>query len=684
MKKDCYIVERLSIGSWFFQIWPRLLGQKGSKVYVIDASPLVFALVRWLGKLSGLQMETLSFNNVDVKDESGLRIRLRIPFQDSLEIQNEVLAQPVLKGLSSLKGDEAHWPTYVGKCINTFGLVGAPTLLSKALFLIQLGAWQAKREPTLGSMTLFLNRRAWGDILLRYGKRCGVQLSWVWPGVSLDPRRLSWHWLKRLYYRLLYARWCVQQRQFHFFEADGDSGRSSGAAKIAVEYYGCFHLDKPAYYSDFFFWQQSDIPARDLLALFRIVGDPVDQDKWTMLQKNDLGFLVVDPRASRCGRAKPYLPDMKKIRVAKGEPRLKDLLIRGFERKWFKKIVRDYEWWYHYWKEIFKNQDAKIYVGWYKYDALHCPLGAALRDAGGLLALYQRALDLTPFVETQIHSDLYFAYSPLMAGIERKVKSKIDYLIVTGYLGDHRFSLLRGAAQKLRGQLGAAGARYIISFTDENSSDDSRWGTGHEFMRVNYAFLLEKLLQNRWLGLVLKPKVPLTLRRRLGEVRPLLEEALKTGRCFLYEEGPIQGTYPPAAAALSADIAVHGHLCGPTAAFEAALAGTPTVLLDREGWHVSPLYQLGEGKVVFKDWETLWAACMDRYRTQVKDHPVGCWGEMLNQLDPFRDGKAAYRMGTYLKWLIEGFKQGRRREDILTEAAHRYQKNWGQDKIISI
>src|SRR6185503_2015501 len=94
-------------------------------------------------------------------------------------------------------------------------------------------------------------------------------------------------------------------------------------------------------------------------------------------------------------------------------------------------------------------------------------------------------------------------------------------------------------------------------------------------------------------GLVLKPKVPKTLRARLGPVNHLLSRAIETGRCFVFEGGPIHSKFPPAVAALAADVAVNGHLCAPTAAFESALAGVPTLLMDREGWHVSPLYDLG-------------------------------------------------------------------------------------------
>ena len=74
----------------------------------------------------------------------------------------------------------------------------------------------------------------------------------------------------------------------------------------------------------------------------------------------------------------------------------------------------------------------------------------------------------------------------------------------------------------------------------------------------------------------------------------------ETGRCFIFEEGNIFGSYPPATASLAADIAIHGHLFAATAGVESALTGTPTLMLDREGYSMSPLYELGVGRVIFK------------------------------------------------------------------------------------
>jgi len=41
-------------------------------------------------------------------------------------------------------------------------------------------------------------------------------------------------------------------------------------------------------------------------------------------------------------------------------------------------------------------------------------------------------------------------------------------------------------------------------------------------------------------------------------------------------------------------------------------------------------------------------------------------------------------MGTYLQWLIEGFEGGLSRNIVLADAAERYSKLWGSDKVIEI
>ncbi len=164
----------------------------------------------------------------------------------------------------------------------------------------------------------------------------------------------------------------------------------------------------------------------------------------------------------------------------------------------------------------------------------------------------------------------------------------------------------------------------------------------------------------------------------------MLEKAEKTGRCFVYESSGRHTTLaPPILAGLSADICIHGHLIAGTASLECALEGLPTLLIDREGAPYSKLHDLPEGKVVFKDWPSAIEAIFEHFNTAEGIAGFGDWSSIINDFDPFRDGKAAYRIGTYLHWLIEGFENDLDRELIMANAAERYKKQWGEDKVIT-
>jgi len=61
----------------------------------------------------------------------------------------------------------------------------------------------------------------------------------------------------------------------------------------------------------------------------------------------------------------------------------------------------------------------------------------------------------------------------------------------------------------------------------------------------------------------------------------------------------------------------------------------------------------------------------------------GDWSSIIDDFDPFRDGKSAYRIGTYLHWLNQGLSQGLDKETVMLNCAARYREEWGDDKVIN-
>jgi hypothetical protein len=279
-----------------------------------------------------------------------------------------------------------------------------------------------------------------------------------------------------------------------------------------------------------------------------------------------------------------------------------------------------------------------------------------------------------------VGADIIFGFSPQGYAIKCNDKSQFRYHVAVGYIGDYRFKLLRPKVAEIRQQLEAHGAKHIIAYFDENTIDDGRWFIGHQVVQENYRFWLEKLLADPQLGFILKPKIPISLPQRLGKVNTLLAEAKKTGRCFVFEGGMVLGTFPPAAAALAADIAIHDNLVSGTAGLESALAGVPTLLVDLEGWPLSPLYRLGDN-VVFKNWDSVWQECQAYFRNPLAYPELGNWSSVVNELDPFRDGRAAERMSCYLKDLLEGLRRKETPSNVMEMVAERYARRWGKDKV---
>ena len=183
--------------------------------------------------------------------------------------------------------------------------------------------------------------------------------------------------------------------------------------------------------------------------------------------------------------------------------------------------------------------------------------------------------------------------------------------------------------------------------------------------------------------MIFKPKHGKNLRNRLGKVNKLLQRAERTGRCLVLEEISRHTTaYSPIIAALSSDLCIHGHLCAGSAGLEAALSGIPTILIDREGLPDSKLHQLPKDKVVFSDWPSTIEGIKIFFSDRNKSTGIGDWSDLIVDLDPFRDGKGAKRMGSFLNDLRINFDQGMEREQSMELAIKKYKNDWGSDKII--
>ena len=707
MNSSLFFIENLSIRAWLLEVWPRLLASRARRnigdprCFVFDSSKLAFWVARLTAPLARAAVQRLVVRSIDVHDEEGLLVRERVKFRDLAQVQRYVMEEEALKQLSRDGALHGRMDTFIAKSLTVYSGSDRSNIL-RTLTVIQVCAWKVRNLQQEGEgAVLFLERRQWMNALFCYGAACGIRVQSVRP--SLDLRSQIRRWLPLTVVNRLRAIRDGMGRRGQRGSSDPGIFASSEAvepdrismpapksaeieagpgSKVAVEYYGHLNLDDWQRHSELFFWQSSSLPGKEVVVAFVTPAAPLDQGVLAELAEHEIGAAVLYPGATT-------LPDWavppRGPKAAPSSSKRVSIKANGPDSRWLRDRIDKYRDTRERWAGQFAADGIKVFVSWYKNDGNHCAIADAMEDFGGVTALYQRSYESYPTPLTAVDVDVFFGFSNGGAEVEGLSNSRIQYHVTTGYLGDYRFGPLLESSRMVRDGLHRHGAQRILAYFDETSTSDPRWNISHESMREEYGYVLEKILAEPWLGLVLKPKNPRTLRSRLGPVAGLLQQAEDTGRCYVYQEADtIQGLYPPAAAALAADVAVHSRLYAATAGVEAALAGVPTLMLDRENWPVSPFYRLGVGRVVFLDIESMWQTCLEHWSSSEGVPGFGDWTPMLDELDPFRDGRAAERMGTYIQWLLEGFNNGLDRETVMADAAERYTSQWGSDKVTQV
>ena len=690
-------IEKLTFWN-LFEVFFRILIQinrvkakQKINISYIDGTFISTSLAQRIGSLLGWKVSQLSFELMDIREEnSGEIIRVSIPYDYLWKVKKYLQQQYTEIFQRTYKNN---LDLYIEKS-TLYPSILSPGSLSRVIYMYHVIAEDMKQQEVDNCLLLMFDH-AWKQSVQVYAQKLGIQIHYIkhfypikqLPSIQNNSRtmgQLLKNHAKELGIMLvpnyvLWARNYWERLRIGPVPVVKDT-LVDGSSKIAVFGKGALNFKNDGLFSDLFFTFQSSLK-KEKLVLLRVQGT---EDTIKHLNQHNVSYCCMTPPRYRVEGLNYYSGPQKipniEYKQYKGSDQLSTL-----ERRWLKYHQVEYLYRKSYWKEFAHQQNIKVFHTWYKYEADHIAVTEALRETGGVMSIWQLPFEEIPNVECIISTDIAFCFSTRWSGnAERLQGSKILYHVSTGFLGVN-CELLRPKALELRQQLHAKGVQKIIACFDENSLDDSRWHQGHKVQRENYRLLLEKVLRHPWLGVIFKPKQPRTLRKRLGDVAILLEDAEQTGRCMVLETStPYASNIPPVLAGLVADVAIQGHMNAGTTALECALAGIPTLSVDRECFHRSRLYELGEGQVVFRSYEDLWETLQEHWNSPAGVPGLGDWSPLLEELDPFRDGRGAERMGTYLRWLIQGFDQGLDRDTIMADAAGKYCKQWGHDKIQSI
>jgi hypothetical protein len=248
--------------------------------------------------------------------------------------------------------------------------------------------------------------------------------------------------------------------------------------------------------------------------------------------------------------------------------------------------------------------------------------------------------------------------------------SRTKHMLISGcILGDNYDEQAQKLAKDFALELRSKGAKLVLSFFDNSFPP-----------RNIYRGFFKWLLEDPCLGLLIKSKGDIWSRIKADGLDGLVEQALKTGRIQI-----LPSTASPADAAIVSDFSV-GYLSY-SAIVTSALKGARVLYLENHEINESQkscctLDFLGPNRCVFNNFDSMKCAIQEYMENPNANPNLGDVTPVLDDFDPFRDGKAGDRISEYISWYLEGVDKGGSRDDALNLATQKYADKWGADKVI--
>jgi len=254
-------------------------------------------------------------------------------------------------------------------------------------------------------------------------------------------------------------------------------------------------------------------------------------------------------------------------------------------------------------------------------------------------------------------NDIFFLLGRHSAQTYFKSNNIRENVLISGYSYPDNVENVENNVKKIKEDLLANGAKYIILLIDNAHDVNQSWNKYIHTPVLNeyYKEHLQWLIEDEEVGLIIKSKNSIYL-DNLPEIRPLLEKAVKTGRCYNVQDPfGIQVSYFGDVS----DIVVATGVYISGALIECVQKGTRGVSFDYPNLKSSEnvLYEWGEGKVFFKNLRNMMVQLKLFKVAPDNNTEFGDWSRHIAEIEPFRDGQGGRRVGEYLLNLQQGFER---------------------------
>lgn len=407
----------------------------------------------------------------------------------------------------------------------------------------------------------------------------------------------------------------------------------------------------------------------------KLIFNPKDKDAARPISQalNDLGFKWV--LVGR-GFSLSYVERNRKDILCRQNIRKKKLSLLD---KWVLVKMEELTIEIDFWRRFYQAFNIKLDFLPEEGDPLSIAKNMALEslEKGGLTFGRQRSdAGEASNIYTGFHTkDIFFAWNKRTIRFLKPPYNEVKAQIITGHPNDLNFYKKEKELINIQNSLRERGSEFIIALFDTGALHPQ----SKEFICKFYKAFIEWLLNDSSVGIVVKSKKSYII-KSITELHPLLEKAFATGRYHRFDQEYVR---LPSDASRIADFAVGAGLVN-SALTEGIIAGCRGLFYHPYFPKSHEYYKWGYETLVFTNLDKMVKA-LKAYKYNPASNPgIGDWTPYLDLLDPYRDGRAGERMGTYLRWCLEGFDAGMNRDNVIKRANEKYADQWGNDKVIQI
>lgn len=650
------------------------------EIYYFDISKIGDFLLALLGLK---QVKPFEFSLSEVKDSSGESYFPRIYGKDLIDIcdaikENILNNDPFINAFGKIFGQE--------KLVLFYRKIISNNLKDTVIF-INVIVWYfqqvLKKKPN--TVEFSIERTPFLDVLREFAlKEYGIILT----------SHFSLRNLFKYFYLLggnlyLSTLVCIKSiiNTIRIFNRSVNQGRANRAPLISSLYSlkgFTFDLTQRC---DFPWLLMSDIPHEQVLIYFERKDIPLTEDMTATLRQQKINYIAMSNGAAASKKMPVYKQTFRATKILFNlTTKVFFITCREFlnyrlsSLAYFNEalyFVREYSKAY----DFYLTNGIKINIDFIDHDPYRIARHIALKAAGGVSISHQASNWPISNVILGSGADIYFLFGPYYYQTLLRSGTYNNIIVTSGYITDYSFITAKEHSKNLRKKLMDSGAKFIICYFDENSSDDRMSIIPNSNSLLIYKNLLNWVISDEDIGLICSAKRPKTLQTRLPEITSLIKKAKDTGRC-IFMEGEYAAKNYPTEAAQASDIVI-SLLIGGTTSLESFLSGVRVFYLDLEGLYSYPEYKWGRDTIVFDDIDNLISA-INKYRSDSKSFDeLGNINMVatIKQKDPFHDGKAAERMGQYINWLLEMFNQRKTREKAIEYANEKYAEIWGKENV---